>query len=166
MSKYTSEKVLRKRRRILAFIAVIYILMLVYFLFFSEHYGRNVRTEGYRYNLTPFEEIGRFIKYRDMIGPEYFLVNIVGNVLAFVPLGFFMPVLIDFCERFYITVFFTAFFSLMVEAAQLVTRVGSFDVDDLILNTAGGFLGWVIFRIFRKKIKKPVVKKREKRVYK
>jgi glycopeptide antibiotics resistance protein len=34
-----------------------------------------------------------------------------------------------------------------VEVTQLVTRVGSFDVDDLLLNTIGGILGYLIYKI-------------------
>ena len=49
--------------------------------------------ELYRYNLKPFEEIKRFIRYRELIGFEGFIVNIVGNVIAFVPFGMFLPVL-------------------------------------------------------------------------
>ena len=42
-----------------------------------------------KYNLQLFKEIKRFIKYREYIGFEGFVVNIVGNVLAFSPYGFF-----------------------------------------------------------------------------
>ena len=37
--------------------------------------------------------------------------------------------------------------SLCVEIIQLFTRVGSFDVDDILLNTIGGVLGYIIFLI-------------------
>ena len=38
-------------------------------------------------------------------------------------------------------------FSLFVESVQLVSKVGSFDVDDLLLNTLGGVLGYILFLI-------------------
>ena len=38
-------------------------------------------------------------------------------------------------------------FSLLVECTQLVTRVGTFDVDDLMLNTLGGCLGYALHRL-------------------
>jgi glycopeptide antibiotics resistance protein len=34
-----------------------------------------------------------------------------------------------------------------VEVFQLLTRVGSFDVDDLLLNTIGGLAGYILFVI-------------------
>ena len=37
--------------------------------------------------------------------------------------------------------------SLLVEVLQLVTKVGSFDVDDLLLNTVGGILGFLIYKL-------------------
>ena len=40
--------------------------------------------------------------------------------------------------------------SLTIEITQLLTRVGSFDVDDLILNTAGGIAGYLLFYIMNK----------------
>ncbi len=43
------------------------------------------------------------------------------------------------------TLFYSLGLSLGVEVFQLLTRVGSFDVDDLLLNTIGGILGYVLF---------------------
>ena len=34
-----------------------------------------------------------------------------------------------------------------IETAQLLIKVGAFDVDDIFLNTLGGCLGYIIFRI-------------------
>jgi len=42
-------------------------------------------------------------------------------------------------------VFFSFEFSLLVETIQLVSKVGSFDVDDLLLNTIGGAIGYLNF---------------------
>ena len=36
-------------------------------------------------------------------------------------------------------------FSLFVESVQLVSKVGSFDVDDMILNTAGAAIGYMMY---------------------
>ena len=48
-------------------------------------------------------------------------------------------------RKWYVVVLFSLLFSLCIEAVQLVTRRGSFDVDDLMLNTLGGFLGYLLF---------------------
>gem|GEM_PF-3753567 len=69
---------------------VLYVLLLMYFLFFSEGYGRVAEAEReYRYNLVPFVEIRRFWIYRKQLGAFALFTNIFGNVLGFVPLRFY-----------------------------------------------------------------------------
>lgn len=124
-----------------------YIILLSYFLFFSEHYGRENVMKDYRYNLEFFREIKRFIIYREKLGFETFLVNIVGNVVAFAPFGFLLPSLDKKFRSFIFVVFLSMLFSLCVETIQLVLKVGIFDVDDIILNTAGGIVGYLCYAI-------------------
>lgn len=138
-------------RNILALAFVGYMLLLIYFLFFSEEYGRTVPFDDYQYNFTPFREISRYIRYRDVVGWYAFLINIVGNVVVFMPFGFFVPGLEKkksgpVFEFFKITVL-GFFFSMAVETIQLVTKVGCFDVDDLMLNTVGVALGCICYKI-------------------
>lgn len=122
---------------------LIYVAGLCYFLFFAENYGRILGQEMYRYNFIPFKEIERFWKYRDILGIHTFY-NLAGNVLIFVPAGFFIPLLWETRRGFVFTVCVTFWMSLMVELVQLFSRVGSFDVDDLLLNTLGGILGYLL----------------------
>jgi glycopeptide antibiotics resistance protein len=41
----------------------------------------------------------------------------------------------------------TGIFSLLIEMIQFAVGVGTFDVDDVILNTLGGVLGYFMFRV-------------------
>lgn len=125
----------------------LYIILLSYFLFFSEHYGRDYILREYRYNLVFFKEIKRFIEYRQQLGLESFVVNIVGNVLAFAPFGFMLPLLNQRYRNFFLTIFTSILFSLGVETVQLVLKVGIFDVDDIMMNTAGGFIGYLAYLV-------------------
>lgn len=125
----------------------IYIILLAYFLFFSERYGRDLVTEDYRYNLELFKEIKRFIKYRDKLGPESFVVNILGNILAFAPYGFLLPLLNRKYRRFFYAAFLSILFSLVIEIVQMLLKVGIFDVDDILLNSVGGILGYLLFAV-------------------
>ncbi len=125
----------------------LYIVLLSYFLFFSEQFGRGTTTAGYRYNLELFLEIKRFYKYREQVGFDAFLINILGNVLAFMPFGYLLPLLNRKYRRFFYVLFITIIFSLAVEAVQMLTQVGIFDVDDILLNTIGGVLGYLIFAV-------------------
>lgn len=125
----------------------LYIILLSYFLFFSERYGRDLISESYRYNLELFAEIKRFIKYREILGLESFVVNILGNILAFAPFGFLLPLLNKKFRRFFYVIFLSLLFSLAVEAIQLYLKVGIFDVDDLFMNTLGGTIGYITYSI-------------------
>lgn len=140
-------------RNILALAFVGYMILLIYFLFFSEEYGRTTQFLNYQYNFTPFREISRFIKYRDILGMEAFMINIVGNIVVFMPFGFFIPGLekrkLGPVLNFLKITGFGFLFSLTVETAQLVSKVGCFDVDDLILNTVGVASGCVCYNICR-----------------
>jgi glycopeptide antibiotics resistance protein len=125
---------------------LIYLALLCYFLFFSEGFGRT-DTGEYRYNLHLFQEIMRFTHHRQAVGFWSYFINIYGNVLAFVPLGFFLPALCGMRKRGVLVVLSCFTLSLMVETIQLVCRLGSFDVDDLFLNTCGGLLGYLIYML-------------------
>lgn len=133
---------------------IIYILLLSYFLFFSEKYGRTGSSLEYRYNLQLFKEIKRFITYRKELGFESFIVNILGNVLAFAPFGFILPFINPSNRKFINVVLLSLELTLAVELIQLLLKVGIFDVDDIFLNTLGGILGYLGFvlcnRIYRK----------------
>ena len=140
----------KHRHRILgAVFFVLYLVLLTYFLFFAEEMGRSpdARAE-YSYNLTLFKEIRRFLLYRNILGWRAVFLNIFGNVLAFMPFGFFLPVFSGRCKKFWRTAFYSFELSLLVELLQLVFRVGSFDVDDLLLNTLGGMAGYGLYRLF------------------
>ena len=134
----------KKLRIISGILFILYLAGLAFFLFFSEKYGRN-EVESYSYNLVPFAEIKRFIQYREVLGKRSVILNLIGNVIGFLPFGFILPLLFSEVRRLSTVFLLSLEFSLLVECLQLITRVGSFDVDDLILNTFGGLLGGILF---------------------
>ena len=123
---------------------ILYIIFIFYFLLFSDWYGRGQELKVYHYNLVLFKEIKRFWNYREQLGVMAVMSNLLGNVLIFVPFGFFMPIGSRF-RSFLATTFYGFGISLCVELFQLVIKVGSFDVDDLLLNTVGSVLGYMLF---------------------
>ncbi len=138
-------------------------ILLVYFLFFSEEYGRTEPYETYKYNLELFKEIKRYWYNREKIGTLFFLINLVGNVVVFMPFGFLVPVMyreqrkdVVYRGHYFRSMLFVLLlgflFSLVIEFIQLVTKVGCFDVDDLLLNTSGVLLGYIIYYISKKLI--------------
>lgn len=123
-----------------------YLIALIYFLFFSEQMGR-VPSNEYKYSLEPFREIRRYIIYRKEIGLFNVMLNLFGNIICFVPFGFVLPIMSNKQRGIFKITVLTFLTSLLVELIQLLSKVGSCDVDDIILNTLGGFLGYVLFAI-------------------
>lgn len=142
------KKEVRKGLRAIAWgVFCVYLLLLGYFLFFSETMGRTGFSRSYHYNLVPFREIGRFLKHYRTLGLSAVFLNLAGNVLVFVPFGMFLPLLAYRFRRFWYMLLLSFEFSLIIELIQLISKVGSFDVDDLLLNTIGGALGYLCFLI-------------------
>ena len=88
----------------------------------------------------------RFIKYHHVLGWQAVALNIWGNIIAFMPFGSFLPIYSKRCRNVWMTVLYSFELSLLVELLQLVFKVGSFDVDDLFLNTIGGLLGYLVYK--------------------
>lgn len=132
------------------------------FSFLSDWYGREGVMDEYRYNLELFKEIRRFIVYREQLGAFAVFSNLFGNILIFVPFGFFIA-MASSSRSFFKALFNSLGLSLCVEVLQLVTRVGSFDVDDILLNTIGGVLGYIVFMICNLIRRKCYVRKRKRR---
>lgn len=141
----------KKKKRVRIFgriLFILYIILAVYFLFFSDILDRTMISDKYRYNLELFAEIKRFWINRQQLGMTSIMINIVGNVVCFMPFGFLLPTITrNKVVKNVVGVFVcTLLFTLSVETIQLVTKVGAFDVDDIFLNTIGGILGYLVMR--------------------
>ena len=92
-----------------------------------------------------FMLMNRFVKYQNQ-RRQAVVLNIWGNIIAFMPFGSFLPIYSKRCRNVWMTVLYSFELSLLVELLQLVFKVGSFDVDDLLLNTIGGLLGYLVYK--------------------
>ena len=101
-------------------------------------------------NLVPFHTVGLFV--RSLLRSEnpallrHAVINLAGNVVMFVPLGFFIPAVFVRMRTFAKTVLCSAAVVTVVEIIQLFTLLGSCDIDDLILNMLGVAVGFIIFK--------------------
>lgn len=136
-----------------------YIFLVLYFLLFAESFGRTEIKQDYSYNLTAFKEIKRYIEWAKAsdTGFKMMLLNIWGNVLCFVPYGFFIPVLFKKMRHMAAVTIAALGFSVFVETFQLLFKIGSFDIDDIILNTAGGIIGFILYIILKKILKNRII---------
>ena len=130
--------VLHKELLMLCFI--IYILLLYYIVTFQDNnYGTN--------NFVPFREIFRYD-----VNSRLFLKNVIGNVLLFVPFGIFVTYYVK-NDKVYQTLFLSILVSCSIEFAQSVIGRTA-DIDDVILNTIGGIIGYIIFKFGGKLVDK------------
>ena len=143
MKRETKKKI----RVISLFLFILYLILLIYFLFFAENFGRAPGEREYAYNLELFKEIKRFWNYRKELGSLAVFTNIAGNIICFLPFGSILPVLNRRNASVFRIALFSFEFSFLLECAQLISKVGSFDVDDIVLNTAGGILGFLIYAL-------------------
>lgn len=121
--------ILHEELLLLLFVA--YILML-----FDLVTSRDVYLSGT--NLVPFKEILRY-----SIGSENFNRQVIGNIILFIPLGFFFTYYTRIKKIGSITII-AALISFTIETVQ--KYIGrSFDIDDIILNVVGGIIGFLIY---------------------
>lgn len=73
-------------------------------------------------------------------------ISTILNIIFFMPFGFLLPTLWNKFRKFIPTVFAGFIFSLIIEVGQLFT-IRATDIDDLIMNTLGTILGFILFKI-------------------
>lgn len=132
-----------------ALLLCVYLTALIYALFLAEEYGRSAAAAGY--NICPFREITRYIRYRKVLGFRTVFLNLAGNVIGFMPLGMLVPILAKDLRSFWKVGALSFEISLIVEISQLILQVGCFDVDDMILNTLGGLAGYALFFLMNRR---------------
>ncbi|MDQ6422232.1 VanZ family protein [Paenibacillus sp. LHD-117] len=125
---------------------VIYTAIMLFLLFYRS---RHVY-DGYAYNLVPFDTIERYVVYRDHFNFDTWFKNLFGNVVLFIPIGAFLPLFDKRYRSGFRMVTACVTIIACVEIAQMLLHVGSFDIDDILLNTAGAWLGLMLVRPFMK----------------
>jgi glycopeptide antibiotics resistance protein len=124
-------------KEIFNILGILYILLLFQLLTNSE---ANV---GAGYNIMPFTEMTRY-----KFGGELFMLNVVGNIIVFIPFGFFITNYLK-TKKILSPIIITIIVSTCVEFVQL--GIGrSFDVDDIILNVAGSIIGMLLYFALKK----------------
>lgn len=152
-----TEQAIRMRLKIYFVVLFLYYLWILgNMLFFDAAFGRahSGPLPPFNFyeadiNLEPFKTILDYIsayKYGNISG-YLVAVNLFGNLAAFAPMGFFLPVLIRLFRNFFVFTFGIAFMVCAVEVTQIWTRTGSCDIDDLILNLAGALAVWLFIQL-------------------
>lgn len=101
-------------------------------------------------NLIPFQTIQEYmillVYRRNVHIINNAFINLFGNIAAFMPLGFFLPCFWKKLQSLKKLLFCSGVVVLIIELIQLITLRGCCDIDDLILNLFGVFLGFLLFK--------------------
>ncbi|MGN7177140.1 VanZ family protein [Paenibacillus sp. FSL R5-0490] len=132
---------------------LIYLLLLTVLLFFmSRGFWSEMPLIEYMKqssNLVPFKTIKGYVLAMtngsmNLIIP---IKNLAGNVAAFLPMGIFLPYFSKRLNRHKSFTITMTVIILSVEIIQLVTRRGSLDIDDFILNMIGALIGFGLWKV-------------------
>lgn len=135
----------------------IYCLLLITILFLNNEYRmggfQNISTFSKEHfetsNIIPFATIIGYISgmISNDINTGIVIINLVTNLLLFAPMGFFIPMLfqdkIKNTKQFLIIIIILTF---LVEIIQFITYRGSTDIDDIILNTIGASIVYMLMK--------------------
>lgn len=123
-------------KELISLIAIIYMLCLFHVVTYQDiNYGLS--------NFIPFKEIFRYD-----IGSELFIKNVLGNILLFIPYGFFVCYFLK-NKKLPLIIILTTIVSTTIEIVQYyIGRV--FDIDDIILNVCGGIVGCFLYILLDK----------------
>lgn len=115
-----------------------HLLFIIYILLLYELLTRSELNNISGYNLVPFTEIFRY-----EIGSNSFYLNVIGNIIIFIPFGYFISSYIK-PNKILPILIISVISSTTVEFVQLC--IGrSFDVDDIILNAVGSLIGFICY---------------------
>lgn len=138
-----------KNKNLLKTAFFIYCLFLITVLFLCRIHKSGARN----LNLIPFYTINRyFLAYKNNnINNFLFYINIIGNLLLFVPMGIFIPLLFKNKIKNFFQFFLLSFLIIvLIEIIQFITCTGTADIDDVILNQSGAFISYIITQLCKK----------------
>ena len=146
----------KTQKSILWILFVLYIMLLITVIFFK--YGSmgslmllQETNRTLRGNFIPLKTI---IFYCRTSNIDITIRELLGNVIAFAPMGFLMPLLFNRIKGVVKVSIISFTISLFFELIQLITNLGSFDVDDMILNTSGALIGFMVYKAIRNLVAK------------
>ena len=156
-----------KDKNIIWYYLMLYITMLIGFTFSNNRVNyltiNNIlKREN---NLIPFVSMINLFKY----SKRTFLYNALGNLLMLTPLAVLLPLLSDKFKRVKNYFLCVLILTIIIESAQYIFKLGSFDIDDIILNVGGTVLFYII--IYKSKLKSIINKifltyKSDKKIFK
>ena len=150
-------------REIILFIFFVYFLFLLLLTIFKGgriEFRNQFNSFMYRehgllgiINIVPIKETINTFMHSET-GMRNSLRNLIGNILVFMPLGFFIPLLFDKFNNLKKVLKVGCLSSLAIELSQLFVGSNVCDIDDVIYNTLGALAGFICYKTFETIIKK------------
>ena len=135
---------------------LVYICLVVIarFVYFPLHYvDGEIGTLKIDFSNTPSDMISLTPFYFLFDRYDGWLINIIGNIAMFIPVGIVWPICFSKLDNIKKTVFSGICFIVFIELSQLLCPERHTDVDDVILNTSGVLIGACIVFALRKSCK-------------
>lgn len=132
------------RKKILIVYLICYIVVLLGFIL-SNNRSSELINQGImskNNNLIPFHSIRELLNSR--LGLKFWLYNITGNFLMLTPLSILLPLISNKFREFKNIFLVLIFIPLIIETSQYLLKLGSFDIDDIILNIGGALILFLI----------------------
>ncbi|AIQ35415.1 hypothetical protein R50345_12815 [Paenibacillus sp. FSL R5-0345] len=127
-------------------VLTLYSATVIYWMFLG--FGREVHTGGpLQYNLVPLRTVSLYFNLDNGLSLINRLVNLLGNVVVFIPFGFLWPLVKTRSISWLRISLYAVPCILLLECLQMLLHVGSFDIDDLLLNMLGVWIGYGLFRV-------------------
>ena len=146
--RHKSNFELKWGRELLLAVTSTYCFMLAWLLFEPQMFSGwsfDPRIGFAQSNFAPFSQISEYILYgRERFNLDIIIVNLVGNVLMFVPLGILLPLANKKLDSLKVMALVGLLLPITVEVIQLFIGRAA-DIDDVILNFVGVMLGYLIF---------------------
>ncbi len=143
---YAYERIIAMCRKISRVLLVIVIVGILYLTVFRRLIPSVNTYPCYMYNFVPLKTIVGYIETINigMINISTVVINILANIIMFIPVGFLFNFSFEKRLSFGKSLLICTLGIAVIELIQLCTRVGSFDVDDIILGIAGFIIGSLI----------------------
>lgn len=149
-SKISKDKVFNI---IIYIVFATYILLLIKVILFKDVSIAQMLIwdiDSYRsVNIIPFKSIYNYLFTIDMNNMRVF-ANVFGNLGIFMPLGYLLPLMFSKIRRLKVVLFTSIVTSILFETIQYAFRLGSLDIDDVILNVVGAIAGYGVFCLFKR----------------
>ena len=137
-------------------IAAFYVFIMLDIVFRINLFHSNVgigmsasRDELRSYSVIPFATIGEYLSGDELVNRAVALRNILGNIAMFIPCGLYVQTLSK-NKSFKKGLIIVIITSIAIEIIQLIFAIGACDVDDLLLNTIGGIIGMLAYKVIRR----------------